>query len=86
MELWEAGADNGGGLRTLGGEMEWWVEIGPEGNNEVRIRNRVRGAEIEAVVSGMYSSLGGIWRPAQMESSLPFSHPSLVHTGAPNVL
>lgn len=56
MELWEAGADNGGGLRTLGGEMEWWVEIGPEGNNEVRIRNRVGGAEIEAVVSGMYSS------------------------------
>lgn len=34
--------------------MGWWVEMGPEGSNEVRIRNRVRGAEIEAKVSGMH--------------------------------
>ena len=35
-----------GVLRTLGG-MGWWTEMGPNGSNEVRIRDGVGGVQIE---------------------------------------
>lgn len=63
-----------------GGQME------PERGNEVRIRDDVGEADTEALVAGIHRAWGGIWRPAQMEASLHFSHPSLLHARAPTVL
>lgn len=66
--------------------MGWWMEMEHERTNKVRIRDGVGGAEIEGLVAGIYQSWGRIWRPDQMETSLPFSQPSLLHARAPNVL
>lgn len=57
----------------------------PEGNNEIRTRDGVGGAE-RGSVAERDPFWGGIWRPAQVELSLPSSHPFLLRTRAPKLL
>lgn len=57
--------------------MGWQIEMEPEGSNEVR--DGIGRIETEALAAGLHQSWGGIGRPAQMESSLPFNPTPLLH-------